>query len=898
MSISIVKERLSILTKACRTNVLKAKGVWTLEPQQLRFAIGDAHGELKVPFVFGSSDLRVFKTSLMELAFYVKNRMEDKSPEELEKLFASKLPGRIRELPAPSYRLLSFDRLPLSNNTIHSLLYYVPILDMGVLKVWLGQKGAGRVLFENLTAIYKKSLKEEIYLEAKERTAFITHLAVTASLDSAKDVIKRIGIRGIGYEKWEYYIGLILYLILKEAIQGAISMVKEELPLADIDSTCFLLRSLITPINFVFIKKEFLKYRFNPYSISHDIFETLYRLDKCDCTEMDEPEQMIESLCEKAGKDKGINELIILESKLRTFKTQLLIYIASFDDHQVKEHKFLVQFLRDEKSLLKIFLEEEANKEVCKAIDILKESFPNEKNRLSVLEKMHKAATLNKRWFKGRRTKQVPSESNIRDAVKGYLAYRFDQVMDERLSFLCKLMKNRREDFVEDEIMEDYTKGRIYRFSADTRSILKGSSSSEEGYLFIDMKDFTRKTFRTKEIAMADFMKAKFFNPIIEVASKYGLGKDITEEAIGVKLKNLLGDAIIFSGTVSSLVYLAEDIQAIMDIYRRELAEKLTPQLVRKMADELKASYGKLKKSISSKKAATQGRDIIDLMDEEGGLESAYRDDIEEMKKKEMMSGLYISYGAMAEEVYLRNDLWGEINVTIGEKINEAARGVGRSGLVKARLDSILEQKRVELKKPYLTLPFSVYIGRTYRIVIDFPTAAKIENALIKKGLEDSKNIAGHVANTVYADLKKAVVGGSFTSLEFLKPVKDIYNIGQALSGRALKAFRRETKATTLHFNKKIPVKELAEEIKERFFFFEDVLNFWFSIRRSFKGEEILVFRHVGNLTFRGFEPGGSTTVYEIIKKDSDFYKLFFKYHLNKWIDRTFMKAPSSRGLH
>ncbi len=46
-----------------------------------------------------------------------------------------------------------------------------------------------------------------------------------------------------------------------------------------------------------------------------------------------------------------------------------------------------------------------------------------------------------------------------------------------------------------------------------------------------------------------------------------------------------------------------------------------------------------------------------------------------------------------------------------------------------------------------------------------------------------------------------------------------------------------------------------------------------------------MIFRKVGRLVFKGFELGGTTSVYEILKKNSDFYKMILEHHFNAWLE-------------
>lgn len=76
------------------------------------------------------------------------------------------------------------------------------------------------------------------------------------------------------------------------------------------------------------------------------------------------------------------------------------------------------------------------------------------------------------------------------------------------------------------------------RFSSDDRLILNIAASASEGLLFVDMKDFTRKTLKVKEASMAEFMKDDFYTPIMEASKKYGASGDVSAVHKGIQIEN------------------------------------------------------------------------------------------------------------------------------------------------------------------------------------------------------------------------------------------------------------------------------------------------------------------------------------------------------------------------
>jgi hypothetical protein len=362
------------------------------------------------------------------------------------------------------------------------------------------------------------------------------------------------------------------------------------------------------------------------------------------------------------------------------------------------------------------------------------------------------------------------------------------------------------------------------------------------------------------------------------------------DESQSIQIENLLGDAIIFSGNIASLVFLALNIQDIMDKYRQDLEEKIKSLKIGDPLDEAKKNYTVLKEEILKEKKTLEkvvksGKEginrWIEVLDREEDLEKTFQDEMLEYRDREVEAGLYISYGAKAEKINLESVQWGKKDVAIGEKINEAARGTSRNSLVRKRLVGLLSEAKVDLKMPKLKLPFDVYIDRVYNINVDLESASSINKSIINRAAPEAEKIVKRMAPKLFKDLKEVLQKGSLGSSAYLTKTRDIYNNGDALSEKALNTFVKESKNYIRHFQKRVNISYLHPDFRKIFFFSEDVLELWFSIKEV--ENKVIIFRKVGRLVFKGFELGGTASVYEILKKNSDFYKMILKYHFNEW---------------
>ena len=405
----------------------------------------------------------------------------------------------------------------------------------------------------------------------------------------------------------------------------------------------------------------------------------------------------------------------------------------------------MLKAFRDERILVRSISDEKYGKEWRSKLEGLRSRLQKQGDKVELLNILERCLSFTK---KGRlsgimkREEKIDNNEAFKDAVLAFISYRFDKEVEQYLTHRKPMLVDRVRDVSLEGALSEYEKGRVYLFSADKRPVLKKLGLTSEGQLFIDMKDFTRSTFKVKEITMADFMKDQFYKPILDAASKYAVGGMMMDDSQSIQLENLLGDAVIFSGNITSLVFLALDIQNIMDKYRQDLEEKIQSLKIGDPLDEAKKNYAALKEEILEEKKMLEkvvksGNEGInrwvEVLDREEDLEKAFQDEVSESGKKEVEAGLFISYGAKAEKINLESEQWGKKDVAIGEKINEAARGTSRNALVSNKITGLLNNAKVDLKMPNLKLPFDVYIDRVYNIKVDLESASSINKAIIER---------------------------------------------------------------------------------------------------------------------------------------------------------------------
>jgi len=118
------------------------------------------------------------------------------------------------------------------------------------------------------------------------------------------------------------------------------------------------------------------------------------------------------------------------------------------------------------------------------------------------------------------------------------------------------------------------------------------------------------------------------------------------------------------------------------------------------------------------------------------------------------------------------------------------------------------------------------------------------------------------------------------------KTGSDIYNLGEALSAGALDAYLRQTRHTHFFFRLQVRSGELHSELRDNFFFPEEVNSLVVGRRMGdeLSIEEVEIFRYVGQILFRGFEVTRPTPVYEILRQRSPFLQLLIRHHVPAWL--------------
>ena len=395
-----------------------------------------------------------------------------------------------------------------------------------------------------------------------------------------------------------------------------------------------------------------------------------------------------------------------------------------------------------------------------------------------------------------------------------------DHGVAEALRTLLPALQRRSGKETDRDLDFEYRRGRLYRLSAKGGPLLaarRPAPAARVAHLFSDMKDFTLRTSKLKEEAMADFVRRNFYEPILGLARRHYAGLKGLDDRGGVHLNNLLGDAISVSGDVVALLTLARDIRRHLTGYRKALRERL----------------------------AAMGDDAL--------------------AAAELSAGTFISYGPVPTVLRFEDPVWGELSVSIAEGINESARGTGRSPAVRRLLETRLDALRRQTNQPGLQLPFRVYVAGSVGLPLDPEEEVGIQDALAAG--DQPRALAYYQAA---AERFVTRQGGSSDGGATGSGRTAIYNAGEALSREALAAYVEAVGPDRFQWGS-VPASNLDPTLRRRFAFLEPELRV--VVRWDVGGAVAEIFRFAGSVTFKGFEAAGATEVWELVDPETPIHR-------------------------
>jgi hypothetical protein len=291
---------------------------------------------------------------------------------------------------------------------------------------------------------------------------------------------------------------------------------------------------------------------------------------------------------------------------------------------------------------------------------------------------------------------------------------------------------------------------------------------------------------------------------------------------------------------------------------------------------------------------------LSQVQTKEREITQSYYERIGEISDLGVNTGLYISYGGVSEVIMLYDDLWGDIKVSIADKINEASRGAQRNKNIRKRIERFLEKRRMETQNPDLIYPFDVIVGNTLSVIqpLDEEGDRFLKPAPAVSRADQADISTGEAARSV-PDSRSGLFGddGDLADDGFISESTDIYNLGEALSEDALREYIRGSRDRFYFFDRRVQRREINPEFSTTFAYDGTEIYLIFGVEQGKEGRHVEMFRYAGILDYAGTLRREVTEVYEIIRPDSLFYLFIMDRYFEKWYEASRSMEDVREGL-
>jgi hypothetical protein len=1006
-------ERLTLLDDILtysRERNLKGRQFWTINKGDARFHLGESDLNIRIPHIFGGASEEIFEDAVRDLATLVRERVEPPMVyDDRGGIIVSTLDENVK-LAQKTYRVGGAFYNRVEHELATMVLHSDALLDAGILETWLSSQFNGRKFIGEVRRIYKKSIEEEMQLGGAERTAYLTHLAVSKILIEKKALVKNVKIMGVNYERLERSIGILFYAVVYKVIEHILKELRTKRLSYDIREMEYLLLGSTTPLFALNIKKSIIHHELNSYLLSPYVIEQLEGPYNEAARKSVSIRDLLARMIGIVLENKSLTEKLLDYYTLSNFRDDIINYLLQFDNQTDAFHQRLVQISHDEKLLRSIWENLESSRELEFGLNDMVDRYYRDEARVDMIQRMLSHFRGHKRWGVVRifSSGDQGIDFKLSDVLKRYVVYRMDVGYDSHFSAVTQCMVNRKNEKTLQQLVRDYDAGRLYRFSGDHKVSLMKREELKEGHLFVDLKGFTRRAKRSGSLVIADFLKHEFFTPILDAAKSHYLnvGPDYTT---GIELNNLLGDAITFSGPISSLVSLAWEIYRIAREFREKIVadnpeydevsqvaslqteyqqqreritrhskriieallsldtiiktkQSITPTslietqggVFRDKIERLIESLSEVSLKIQKYKTLQEIKELVQLEDDlrfqlsvvkstrdeflrevekqnlsersselymdicqdelrqikrlVGMLDSNFRQErlltqsyyerLSEIVDLGINTGLYIAFGDVSQKVIIHDDLWGDVRVSIADKINEASRGAMRNRAVKKRIDRFVQEKRQESRNSNLFYPFSIIISPTHTIIQPIGSEEMGRPRGIRTFLDYAEELTGDDAGEriLSQDLTEMIKREELFEPDLISSTTDIYNLGEAISGDALRQYIRESKNRLFFFERRVYIAELHPDFWKTFAFDGEDISLIFGVEHTGDSTRVEMFRYAGVLDYAGTFNREVTEVYEMVRKESAFYRFIMEFHFLVWYQDSRTEEEAGRG--
>ena len=563
--------RLKLLAEiihVCRLKKIDPQTFLHLRIEKLPFKLGEGKG--KIPFLIERDLAENITSSLQHIVGLIKKRNEREMRYSLQSYMPLTAQRQPKDIMERYLCIRDLNARPLEKRIAEDAIYHNPYLDAGIVETWFLQYKEPGKLISTLKRLYLKAIEEEIRHGEETDITYLTHLCVVAYLKKAKKVLKEVNIKGFSYERLEQAVGQLLYSMLQVIQENVFNEIRYKDLSVDVSRTEHRIKGSTNPLSFVAIRPTLFKNDLNPYHLDQEGFELLQTLMHKIDLRTNNLEETLKSLVLRAKKSKEVRAKITELWSYNKIREAVFNYLKDYEDYRGGKNIWLFNLFQMNKVIESALASDEVGKKIEEDLSnlIAETSHAVDKEQMqraigieNAFKSQKRGNTMKKLFFSS------SEEGHIQDVIEGFLLYHLDDLwsgyVEESLTYLDDRAVLKKRIELEDE----YEKGRIYRLAVDTKPLIQDLKVKKEGHLFMDLRGFTQRMSRSKEIITADFMLKEFFLPVLDVAKNY-----YTDS--GVRLNNLVGDAISFSGRIRPLVSLAREIREILARYTEHIKEQ------------------------------------------------------------------------------------------------------------------------------------------------------------------------------------------------------------------------------------------------------------------------------------------------------------------------------------
>jgi class 3 adenylate cyclase len=893
--VSYADERLELyarLRQAAQARPLAE--LFRLDGRQLRFHLGTSLADLRLPISVDPALVGVFEAAALDLFTLLCARHRAALREgEFDQIllldgFDPKATRSASFHPPASVARDGVKRAFLEAPELH------PALDCGLVAAWISQGRPGRTLVGTLHGLLRRAIDESSRSDLREPTPYLVLLALRSIADTVMQAPRRLPIAaGVGRMLLgAVSVGLLLATRLA-AREAGLPTLPADFPGA------LLAESAIGPLVWLGHGRGLLGSGLSAYGLV--LTDVVVRLDPYVQRAIagTPPEQLSRDLYAELVGNKELAAKVDRVASLMALRNELFQLARLAESGRAPpvtvEGLGLHALYSQPTALERILGATDRRAELVARLKNAARSSTNEPVRQRLESLVHGV----KEWsddLSGARSGARPGAGLLLPNEgpqlfsKAAVALAIDLALDRLLAGAARSLAFRSGAESEDGLGAEHSRGRLYLLSCGDAPLLAVRAGPRQmGHLFCDVKDFTKRTAFLKEAVVADFLHREFYTPILTAAARHHHGAVHLDDKGGLYLNNLLGDAVSFSGDIAACVDLAHDIREALENYGRRLAEEsgreglsrsigLIEERARKRLEQLQASIASAEAAqtrgmLDPESGIEPGTRLRQLHLELGALDDERKEELALVAGERLEAGIFISFGAAPEVATFEDHVFGAMKVAIAEKINESARGTARAGGVRARIDALLQQARLQRGVPGLTCPFQVFLSKPLSI----PVSAALESQ-IRAALELGD--VGGAQAALHASVDEFV---ERLAHEGEQQGGDIYNGGAALTEEALQAYLAARAGDLQVLRREIAVQALDPQLREPFVFPQQSLRLVCLVSPSTQSLSEL-FVYAGQALFKGLEKRGGLAVFEIIPRGSPFFVLLARHHVARWV--------------